>query len=370
MATPDSIPETAGLALPSGAFILCGCQPGAEGALAGRQADALPRFSRGAWRRGVVTFRAPEGLNPPDDFWPDLIFARTVIRSVGQVVGRSSGELATKARDRIAETAWGAMHLWRRDERLAIDMDAAHAAIVSAFGLDPAIPPIAKPGDRVLDCVIDTEDRWWVGWHRAGDVASTWPGGRYPKPLPEGKVSRAWLKLDEAITVFGERLMAGERALELGCSPGGACQRLLEDGLEVVGVDAAVVDGIVAAHPRFTQWRMRARDVPLKRLRGFDWLLTDMNIDPRSTMEALGRVIVEADARPRGVIATLKLPDWSRAAEVPAWLQAFRSWGYAPRARQLSTGGREICVVAHPIVNFKGRRGPSTPTRAERGFPT
>ena len=45
-------------------------------------------------------------------------------------------------------------------------------------------------------------------------------------------------------------------------------------------------------------------------------------------------------------VATLKLPDWARVAELPRWLDAFRNWGYVPRARQLSTGGREVCVVA------------------------
>jgi hypothetical protein len=50
--------------------------------------------------------------------------------------------------------------------------------------------------------------------------------------------------------------------------------------------------------------------------------------------------------KPRGIIATLKLPEWSRAAALPEWLAAFRAWGFRPRARQLSTGGRELCVVA------------------------
>jgi hypothetical protein len=71
-----------------------------------------------------------------------------------------------------------------------------------------------------------------------------------------------------------------------------------------------------------------------------------MNIDPVSTMAAVERLIEGTDHRPRGVIATLKLPDWSRADELSGWLERFRSWGYEPRARQLSTGGRELCVVA------------------------
>jgi hypothetical protein len=98
-------------------------------------------------------------------------------------------------------------------------------------------------------------------------------------------------------------------------------------------------------------------------MKGFDWLLTDMNIDPSSTMAALERVL-GGGVRPTGVIATLKLPDWSRAADLPGWLDAFRGWGYAPRVRQLSTGGREVCVVA--TVRPAGRVTPSNRRRATR----
>jgi 23S rRNA (cytidine2498-2'-O)-methyltransferase len=185
----------------------------------------------------------------------------------------------------------------------------------------------------------------------AESIASRWPGGFHPSAfsgLPEGVVSRAWLKLDEAIRVFGIPLVRGQRAIELGASPGGACQRLLEAGLDVVGVDPALVDPVVASRPRFTQWRMRAREVPLEKFRGCDWLVADMNIDPKSTLAALGRAATAKGVNLLGIIATLKIPDWSRATELAGWLDTIRSWGFEPRARQLSTSGREVCVVATP----------------------
>ncbi|MFM7207170.1 MAG: SAM-dependent methyltransferase [Planctomycetaceae bacterium] len=313
--------------------------------LAGRLATVLPGFTRGAWRRGLATFRiGPVGFDPPDDFWPDLVFAHTVVRSLGQVTGPSLADLAARCGDLAGGPAWDDVHVWRRDGRVDAPVADIRAAVVEACGATAATT--TRPGDLVLDCVIDAPDRWWVGWHRAAAAASAWPGGAYPRPLPGSAVSRAWLKLDEAIAAFGIDLGAGGRALELGAAPGGACQRLLEAGLHVVGVDAALVDASVAAHPRFEQWRMRAREVPLRRFRGFDWLLADMNIDPTSTMAALVRLLDADGGHPRGVIATLKLPDWTRAAELDGWLDAFRERGYAARARQLSTGGREVCVVA------------------------
>jgi 23S rRNA (cytidine2498-2'-O)-methyltransferase len=85
----------------------------------------------------------------------------------------------------------------------------------------------------------------------------------YPGSLPADKVSRAWLKLDEAIATFAIPLQAGERAVELGAAPGGSCQRLLESGLSVVGIDPAVIAESVTSNPQFAHWRMRSRDVRL-----------------------------------------------------------------------------------------------------------
>jgi 23S rRNA (cytidine2498-2'-O)-methyltransferase len=334
-----------------GTFLLTTCQGGAEASLVRRQEAILPEISKAAWRRGVVTFRLGD-FDPPDDFFPDLIYARTVIRSLGQVAGTSDPERIASMRTLVAHTEWDTIHVWHRDPRLAAQTDspvdpmAVRGALLDAYGLPASLPPAARPGDLVLDCVIDAADRWWVGWHRASSVTSCQPGGMHQRELPSDKASRAWLKLDEAIATFGVDLRPGQRAVELGASPGGACQRLLEAGLTVVGIDPALVDDRVAGHPNFEQWRMRARDVKLKNFRGFDWIVADMNIDPRSTLESIGRIVTAAGVKPTGIIATLKLPDWSRAAELPGWLDQFREWGFAPRARQVSTAGREVCVVA------------------------
>ena len=356
-------------------FLLCACQPGAESALRRRAAEMIPALQHAAWRPGVATFRQPPGQNLPTA--AELVFARGVFHSLGQVRGDGDTALAAAARTLAGERGFSRVHLWHRlappgraereagrgrretDRARPEAIAGSRAAVVAAVGLDPAADPMAAVGDLVLDCIVDAPDRWWVGWHRAADRSSCWPGGIYPAaylPLPEGTVSRAWLKLTEAIDLFEIPFVRGQRAVELGASPGGACQRLLAAGLDVVGVDPALVDPRVGSLPRFTQWRMRAREVPLERFRGVDWLVVDMNIDPKSTLAAIERVATARQGQLAGIVATLKIPDWSRAEELPAWLDAFRSWGFLPRARQLSSGGREVCVVATRAGNLTARR--------------
>ena len=70
-----------------------------------------------------------------------------------------------------------------------------------------------------------------------------------------------------------------------------------------------------------------------------------------------------------GLVLTLKIPDWSRAAALDEWLAAVRSWGFAPEARQLSTGGREVCVVARRGTRPRAARRRGGRQRSIRGGP-
>jgi len=336
-------------------FLLATCQGGAEATLAERVARLLPGTRRGAWRRGLVTFRLPPTVSLPDDplsgTLSDAIFARTACHCLGQVTGDDDRTRVAALLALLPVADYRHLHVWPRDPAgCAGPADHADGSRATRAVIAAAFPGLratdAVTGEFVIDVVIDGPDRWWVGWHRVATASSALPGGIHPRSLPSEAVSRAWLKLDEALASFAIAIGPGERAVELGAAPGGASQRLLDAGLDVVGIDPALVDPVVASHPRFTHWRKRARDVRLRDFRGFDWIVADMNIDPTSTLEAIGRVVTAPGVRPRGIVATLKLPDWSRAAALDGWLAEIRAWGYLPRARQLSTAGREVCVVA------------------------
>ena len=194
----------------------------------------------------------------------------------------------------------------------------------------------AAPGQLVLDVVMVEAAQWWVGFHRAHSIASCWPGGILELALPEHAVSRAWLKMEEALAWSRLPIRAGEHVVEIGCSPGGASQALLAHGLRVTGIDPADVDPAVLAHPRFTHVRMRGADVKRREFRDVRWLVTDMNVAPSYTLTTVEQIVTHEAVKVAGLLMTLKLLDWNLAEEIPAYLDRVRSWGYRHvAARQL-----------------------------------
>src|SRR5262249_14811883 len=131
---------------------------------------------------------------------------------------------------------------------------------------DPPCPSLLRGGelDRplVADVVIVDDVEWWVGYHRVHSLISSWPGGFCQTPLPPGTVSRAWLKMHEALVWSGFDVHPGERCVEIGSAPGGASQYLLAQGLDVTGIDPAEMDPAVLADPHFRHIRKRSKEVP------------------------------------------------------------------------------------------------------------
>ncbi len=139
----------------------------------------------------------------------------------------------------------------------------------------------------------------------------------------------------------------GDTIAEIGSAPGGASQAFLEKGLKVVGIDPAVMDERVAAHPKFTHIRKRGHEVRRREFRGVRWLTADINVAPQYTLDAVEAIVTYRDLKIEGLLLTLKLLEWKLADEVPTYLERVRSWGYRHvAARQLSHNRQEICVKA------------------------
>ncbi len=165
----------------------------------------------------------------------------------------------------------------------------------------------AKDGESqlVADVVIVDEQEWWVGYHEAHSLVSSWPGGFLQTPLPPDAVSRAYLKMHEAVLWSGFDIQEGQRCVEIGSAPGGASQFLLAQGLDVIGIDPAVMDPVVLANPHFRHVRMRSKEVPRREFIGVDWLTSDVNLPPNYTLDAVKAIVHHPGVKFQGMLLTL-----------------------------------------------------------------
>ena len=349
-------------------FLFAACQPGYEAALKGDVARRHPTLRFAFSRPGFVTFRTAD--DAVDGSAPALLrspFARTWGYSLGKVVGANPQDLAREfwtlvasAREREGGKQFQHLHVWQRESALPGDegfdptvATAAQAtgAVLLAHrpkaGTPPSLNAEAPHGDAVLDCVLVEPHEWWVGWHRADSPETRWPGGVPLLSAPANMISRAYLKIEEALRWSELPIRSGDRCVEIGSAPGGSCAALLERGCIVTGIDTAEMDPAVLANPRFTHLRARARDVPRATFRGARWLMSDTNVAPKHTLDTFEAIMTAPDLRVEGLVLTLKLTDPRLTGELPAFHKRIRGWGFAHvRARQLAFNRHEVCVVA------------------------
>jgi 23S rRNA (cytidine2498-2'-O)-methyltransferase len=327
-----------------------------------------------------VTFKLPEGSPLDENNLPTPIFGRAVALSLGQCEGVGSlfrqpeveavrpsniqklPEAAKKAPDPLAlwqlagDRPFSGLHVWHRDaaepgerdyEPGIVPEDAAIAKAIRQARPDKPLQTWVAPGSLVLDCVVVEPDQWWLGLHRAEGPASCWPGGFCGTKLPPHAVSRAYLKMDEALRWSQLPLQAGQHVAELGCSPGGSAQALLDRGLIVTGIDPAEMHPLVLDHANFTHVRKRGHEVRRREFRKTRWLTADMNVAPHYTLDTVEAIVTYPETRIRGLLLTLKLLEWELAESIPEYLFRIRSWGYQHvHARQLQHNRQEICVAA------------------------
>jgi 23S rRNA (cytidine2498-2'-O)-methyltransferase len=373
-------------------FIFLTCQIGAEKAVKGEMARRWPDFRFSYSRPGFLTFKLPENIAYAEDLDLGSVFARAYSFSLGKVQGAEPDEMAKKVWEVFGDRTARRIHVWPRDAAepgehgyepiLAPETFEIHRQILAACPqpamLAPDAADMCRPsrrtdrGEPILDCVLVAPGEWWIGHHRVGSITSSWPGGMLDLKLPVKKgdrgilperpegcsaqnapvpffepVSRAWLKMEEALRWSRLPIPRDARVAEIGSAPGGSSQALLARGFYVTGIDPAEMHPAVLAHSRFTHLRRRSTQVRRREFRKIRWLTVDMNVAPGYTLETVEEIVTHPEVHIRGMILTLKFPEWSLAEEVPQYLARIKSWGYnLVRARQLQHNRREICVAA------------------------
>jgi 23S rRNA (cytidine2498-2'-O)-methyltransferase len=345
----------------SARFIYAVAQAGAERPLKNEIAREHPELRFAFSRPGFVTFRLPEAVR--DDLQLRSVFARTWGYSLGKITGADDAALARDAarlvRSELEGKTFRHVHVWQRERLLPGDehFDGSAGELANAIGAllvqqlpelpeRPAVNAEAAVDELVLDCVLVERHEWWLGWHRAAAPATRWPGGVPQLAVPVPLISRAYLKIVEALRWSELPIAAGDRCVEIGSSPGGSCLALLERGLLVTGIDPAEMDPAVLAHPGFTHVRARAKDVKRSVFRDCRWLVMDANVAPNYTLDTLDGVLTQGGARPEGLVLTLKLTDPALAEKLPAIADRLRRYGYRRvRMRQLAFNRQEVCAI-------------------------
>lgn len=337
-------------------FVWTACQSGAERLLKQEVASRWPELRLAFSRTGLLSFKRPDAggeLSP-------AVFGRQWIHSLGQLRGDNGAALAEEFLRLPLPPAARHLHVWQQEPagdpsgpQWRTPLAAAVGELLQRTWADRGGEPWslnrrARPGDVVVDCCLAEPGQWWVGWHRAESVESCWPGAVYEYPLPDDALSRAYQKTAEAIAWSRFPLSTGETVVELGSAPGGSSQFLLERGLVVAGVDPAEMDASLSAHPNFLHIRRRVSEVKRREFRAFRWLTADLNVAPRTTLDAVAEIVAYPGVRLRGCLLTLKLLDPEpMAAAIPDYLAEIRGWGFHfVRARQLSHNRQEFCVAA------------------------
>jgi 23S rRNA (cytidine2498-2'-O)-methyltransferase len=358
-------------------FLFITCQVGAEPAVKADLARRWPAFRFAYSRPGFLTFKLPEAAALTPDFSLESPFVRAQSLSLGKVAGEPSETLAKQVWELVGNRPVRRVHVWQRDlyapgehgfEPRLTEADRDWALLMARHAPHPrrlarfvAAPgDLVAAGDLVLDCVGVTSSEWWIGVHEASaDVATQTPGGMFEIEPPPDAVSRAFLKMEEALRWSQFPIGQGSRCVEIGSAPGGASQALLLRGAEVIGVDPAEMHPTVLSNPRFTHFRKRTQQVRRREFRKARWLTADMNVAPQYTLDAVEGIVTHAQVNVRGMLLTLKLFDWSMVDELPTHLGRVGSWGFnVVRVRQLQHNRREVCVAA---LQQPFRRKPSHP---------
>ncbi len=293
---------------------------------------------------------------------PENPFFRTRGHALERLEGEDADELVARIVEKYSGLDWTDLHVWQRD--IAVPGwhgfepgRSALAELVAERMQDRLtsnndtragrVNRIADWKGKILDVVIVEPNQWWIGTHVAELITDRWPGGVFPVTEPENMISRAYLKIAEAIQWSRMPMKFGDTVVEIGSSPGGACRYLLDLGMVVAGVDPAEMDESILQHPNFEQIRLRSLQVKRKFFSKFRWLVCDANVAPSYTLETVEAIVTYPTTQIEGLILTLKLSDWDKADEWSEHVERVRSWGYTQVAvRQLAFNRREYCLAA------------------------
>ena len=341
-------------------FIFVICQNGAESATKSEILSNHSNLNLAFSRPGFITFKVSSETPLPQRFTLKSALARTYGWSLGKCISQDASEMVTEISTLAEFEKANHLHVWQRDpftpgkngfepgtSALANEVANLFKAVADKTNSKLIVNKESKPDDPIFDVVMVEPNEWWYGYHFASTVAGRWPGGTPAIDTTVETYSRAYFKLSEALLWSGITIRPGDICAEIGSAPGGACQLLLEKGASVIGIDPAEMETGILEHENFVHVRKRGSDVKRKEFRNTKWLLSDLNADPKFSIDTVAEIVNHPLVDVKGIILTLKFSEWKNATSIPELMKTVKALGFqVVKARQLSFNRREICLVA------------------------
>ena len=339
------------------AFVFVICQQGFEN-MCKQEIGRLHADFRFAFSRpGLLTFKTPRF-----DRLPVLqsTFARTYGVSLATLRCDDQATWLSQLNE-VMDTAslppLSQVHIWDRKLQDVGRSPGAHDAFVESVEIEWAraqltsrfehINQICVANENILDVIRVDPASWLIGFHPGAQIQQRWPGGVPLIGRPADMISRAYLKTREALLWSRLPIGADSVVVELGAAPGGSAQCLLEQGCHVLAVDPAELDPRIAEHPHLHHIRRRSKEVRKADLRAADWLLADMNVAAKYTLDAAEDLVSSAKLNFKGMLLTFKLMERPDPDSIHEVRERVKSWGFpVVKTRQLAFNRSEYCLVA------------------------
>jgi 23S rRNA (cytidine2498-2'-O)-methyltransferase len=220
----------------------------------------------------------------------------------------------------------------------------------AALTLPPALTELSdrslfKVGEKVTLIIAVSTEEYWVGEYELLRTHFQTPG-EVSSILPKTVPSRAYYKLAEAFEAFDLDFNADQTVLELGAAPGGASLFMLDQGMQVIGVDPAQMNTEVLSHKNFRHIAKPFETLTQASLpEEIDWIISDVNLPPTVVIKELERLLDFLD--PVGIIVNLKLNQNKHVKSLAYFRQTFRKRGFDQvELKYLPSHRKEIALIA------------------------
>jgi len=201
-------------------------------------------------------------------------------------------------------------------------------------------------GDWVKEIIKISDTQYYLGEFRSSLLTSKVPGGFSIAELPPESPSRAYLKVIDGLNYMGMKLPAGDCALEVGSSPGGATYALLQMGLKVEGIDPGEMHPLCLHHPKFIHHKISIQDFHVFSLKDhIQWLFVDMNLAPEGSLREIEKIVDTIRPSLKGAFITLKMTKFELVSRVPMYLNIAGKMGLKVKmATQLPSHKQEFLI--------------------------